>query len=45
MQQKPLVLTTNKNLNKAIRDYSYRFGEIESIFLIKTQMDFSWKVQ
>ena len=32
MQQKTLVLTTNKNLNRAIRDYSYRFGGIESIF-------------
>ena len=28
-----MVLTTNKNLNRAIIDYSYRFGEIESIFL------------
>lgn len=31
--KKTLVLTTNKNLNRAIIDYSYRFGEIESIFL------------
>ena len=28
----PWVLATNKNLNRAIRDYSYRFGGIESIF-------------
>ena len=27
-----MVLTTNKNLNRAIRDYSYSFGGIESIF-------------
>ena len=40
MQQKTLVLTTNKNLNRAIRDYSCRFGEIESIFLNQNSNEF-----
>ena len=28
----PWILATNKNPTRAIKDYGYRFGDIESIF-------------